>query len=114
MNHSLERVLDQARDLQGSMIEAFCNATHEIKPGIESSLHAARDLQATLTRHVEAEAELVCTNAMAARSHLDDYMALGADALRGSSEQTRIMAKSMIQQAVKVVDAAVAAHESAA
>lgn len=108
INDSLERVLEQARELQQSIIEAFSKATDEIKPQIESSLHTARDLQETLIKHMEAEAELVCKNTTAATSHLEDYLALGAHALQESSEQMRIMAKKMIQQAAKVVDAAAA------
>lgn len=110
-NESLERALEQARGLQQSIIDAFSKATDEIKPQIESSLHTARDLQATFAKHMEAEAEMVCKNTAAAKSHLEDYLTLGFHALQESSEQTRGLAKKMIQQAVKVVDAAAAAAD---
>jgi hypothetical protein len=60
---------------------------------------------------MEAEAEMVCKNTAAAKSHLEDYLTLGFHALQESSEQTRGLAKKMIQQAVKVVDAAAAAAD---
>jgi hypothetical protein len=110
-NESLERALEQARELQQSIIDAFSKATDEIKPQIESSLHTARDLQATFAKHMEAEAEMVCKNTAAAKSRLEDYLTLGFHALQESSEQTRGLAKKMIQQAVKVVDAAAAAAD---
>jgi ElaB/YqjD/DUF883 family membrane-anchored ribosome-binding protein len=106
---SLERVLEQSRDLQNSIIDAFGKATDEIKPQIESSLHTARELRAVLTKHLESDAELACDNTRAAKTHLDDYLELGVHALQQSSGQLRVAAKKMIQQAVKVVDAAVAA-----
>jgi hypothetical protein len=109
INESLELMLEQSRELQQSIIEAFGKATDEIKPHIERSLHTARNLQVTLSKHMETEAESMCQNTAAAKSHLEDYMALGAHSLQESSGQLRVIAKKMIQQAVEVVDAAAAA-----
>ncbi|MGP6155982.1 MAG: hypothetical protein ACLPYS_00340 [Vulcanimicrobiaceae bacterium] len=114
INESLEKTLQQARELEQSISDAIDKALDQLKPQVESSLHIARDLQVTFTKHMEAEAELVIKNSTDALSHLDDYMALGAQALSDSSEQARSIAKKMVAQSMKVVEAAAAAASSVA
>ncbi|MGP6190836.1 MAG: hypothetical protein ACLPSH_12325 [Vulcanimicrobiaceae bacterium] len=109
INESLERVLEQSRELQYSIIDAFDKATDDIRPQIARSLHTARDLQVTLTKHMEAEAGMICENTAAAKSLLDDYMVLATHAMQESSGQLRTAARQLVRQAVNLVDAANAA-----
>ena len=109
LNESTDRALEQARELQQSISDALGKASDEMKPQIENTLHCARDLQTTLIRHLEAEGEFAAKNTTAALSHLQDYVALGAQALQDSSDQLRSVAKKMLEQSLKIVEAAAAA-----
>jgi methyl-accepting chemotaxis protein len=108
-NETMERALEQARQLQQSISDALNKAAEQLKPQIEGSLKTARDLQATLTKHAEASSELATKNTQVALEHLHDYMNLGVEALHESAEQTRVTAQKMVEQSRKVVEAAAAA-----
>lgn len=112
INETLDRALEQARELQQSISDALNKAADQLKPEVEDSLRQARDLQATLTKHVEASSELTIKNTTAALHHLQDYIALGTGALHDSAEQLRIAAKKLVEQAQKVAEAASAAASS--
>ncbi len=113
INESMEQTLAQARELEQSISDAVNKAIDQIKPQVASSLHIARDLQVTFTKHMEAEADLVVKNSTDALSHLDEYMALGAQAMQDTSDHLRSIAKKMVAQSMKVVEAAAAAATSA-
>jgi methionine synthase II (cobalamin-independent) len=114
INESMEQALAQARELEQSISDAVNKAIDQIKPQVASSLHIARDLQVTFTKHMDVEAELIVKNTSDALSHLDEYMALGAQAMQDTSDHMRSIAKKMVQQSMKVVEAAAAAASSAA
>jgi hypothetical protein len=108
-NDQMERVLEQARDLQQSISDALNKAADGLKPQIENSLREARELQSTLIKHAEASSEMATKNTQAAIAHLNDFVDLGGEALRETAEQTRVTAQKMVEQSRKVVEAAAAA-----
>ncbi|MFY9779003.1 MAG: hypothetical protein WAJ85_00660 [Candidatus Baltobacteraceae bacterium] len=112
INESLDRVLELTRELQQSISDALNKATEQLKPEVENSLRVARELQATLVKHLEASSELSVKNTTAVLAHLHDYIALGTGALSDSAEQVRIAAKKLVEQSQKVAEAAAAAATS--
>jgi ElaB/YqjD/DUF883 family membrane-anchored ribosome-binding protein len=113
INDSTERALEQARELRRSINDALNKATDELKPQIESTLRTARELQTTFIKHMEAEGEMAAKSMTAALAHLQDFIALGAQALQDSSDQLRTVAKRMLEQSMKIAEAAASATTTA-
>jgi ElaB/YqjD/DUF883 family membrane-anchored ribosome-binding protein len=108
-NEQMEKVLEQARELQQSISDALGKAADGLKPQIENSLKEARELQTTLIKHAEASTDMATKNTQSAIKHLNDFMDLGGEALRETADQTRVTAQKMVEQSRKVVEAAAAA-----
>jgi hypothetical protein len=105
----LDRILEQARELQKTITAAANDAGEQMKPHVEQSLVRARELEATLRRQAAEQSEVASKGAEVARTHLNEFIRIGSEALRESAELTRQTTMKMVDQSKKIVDAANAA-----
>ncbi|MBV8151764.1 MAG: hypothetical protein JO036_11395 [Candidatus Eremiobacteraeota bacterium] len=100
-NEIIDRALTQARNLQKTIGDAVNQTTEQMKPLIQQSLSQAQDLQKTLNEHTVKASGTAQEAATKALGHLAEFMRLGSEALRASSDQTRQMAERMAEQSRK-------------
>jgi uncharacterized protein YukE len=108
-NETMEKALAQARDLHTQMLEAANKATEDMKPQLQATLQKARELQSVFNRHAADSSAAAADQAKTASKHLNDFIAMGSEAMRQSAEQTRATAQQMSEHAQKVVEATTAA-----
>jgi DNA-directed RNA polymerase subunit F len=103
-NDAMDRALAQAREIQRQVADATTNAAEQFKPQIEQSLENARELQKTLVKHAADSSELATEQTQHALGYLNDFMRMGAEAMRESAEQSRATALKMVEESRKVVE----------
>ncbi|GAC1652994.1 MAG: hypothetical protein NVS9B12_02760 [Vulcanimicrobiaceae bacterium] len=103
-NDSVKRALEQAREMQKNIGDAV-NKQHEaMKPLIEESVKNAKELQTTLTKHAQESSAITQEQTQRALGHLQNFMRIGQDAMRGTAEQMRTQVQQMMDQSEKAAE----------
>ena len=97
-NDAVKKALEQAREMQKNIGEAVNKQHENMKPLIEQSVKNAQDLQTTLTKHAQESSAITQEQTQRALGHLQNFMRIGADAMRSSSEQMRTHVQQMMDQ----------------
>ena len=105
-SETMDKVLEQAREMQRQINDAVSQAQEQMKPRIEDSIKQAQALQATLQKHATETTEMASHQTQTMLGYLSDYMKMGNEALRESAEKTRETAQRMMEESRKVVETA--------
>lgn len=97
-NDAVKRALEQAREMQKKIGDAVNKQHEEMKPLIEQSVKSAQDLQTTLTKHAQESGIITQEQTQRALGHLQNFMRIGADAMKATAEQTRAQVQQMMDQ----------------
>ena len=97
-NDAVKRALEQAREMQKKIGDAVNRQHEEMKPLIEQSVKNAQDLQVTLSKHAQDSSALTQEQTQRALGHLQNFMRIGADAMKASAEQARSHVQQMMDQ----------------
>ncbi len=100
----IESALKSARDMQRTIGDAVDKHRENLTPLIEQSMNDAQELQATLSRHAKDAAVVSQEQAQRALGHLQTFMRIGAEALRGSAQQARAHVEQMMEQSKKAAE----------
>ncbi|GAC1355130.1 MAG: hypothetical protein NVSMB31_15520 [Vulcanimicrobiaceae bacterium] len=103
-NDAVKRALEQAREMQKNIGEAVNKQQESMKPLIQESVKNAQELQTTLTKHAQESGIITQEQTQRAIGHLQNFMKIGADAMRGSAEQMRSQVQQMMDQSKQAAD----------
>ena len=105
-NEIVDRALKHAREMQKNIGEAMQKQSEAMTPLIQDSIKNAQELQSTLTKHAQESATMTQDQTQRALGHLQNFLRIGADAMRGSGEQVRAQVQQMVDQSKKAADSA--------
>ena len=102
----VDRVLKHAREMQKNIGDALQKQSEAMTPLIKDSMKNAQEMQNTLTKHAQESAALTQEKTQRALGHLQNFMRIGTDAMRGSGEQVRAQVAQMMEQSKKAAESA--------
>jgi methyl-accepting chemotaxis protein len=108
-NEAVQQLLAQGRDFQSQLSDALNKTAEDLKPHLQATLQQAQELQATLGKHALQTSDLASQQAQTAVGHLNDFVKIGAQAVKESADQARVTAAEMAERARRIVEAAAAA-----
>ena len=103
-NDFVDKALKQAREMQKNIGEAVNKHSESMEPLLKESMKNAQELQSTLTKHAQESATITQEQTQRALGHLQNFMRLGADAMRAQGEQARAQMQQMMDQSKKAAE----------